>query len=183
MTKIDTASKNLEVVATQMIPAEEMNPKSVDDVVKLPAFYEKMQALEKLFNKPYSELDHEIQQTLELRRLQQLINTMKLNPLWKERIAQSGLTEVPRNFEEWQQIPITDKSLVSDYFTGPRLGLVVPLNYGGFEIVASGGTSSGTPSETVYALRELWDTYKIAGKFMGDYVLRDYLAGNDPKWM
>ncbi|MFM6309298.1 MAG: hypothetical protein ACKPGB_13675, partial [Dolichospermum sp.] len=64
-----------------------------------------------------------------------------------------------------------------------RPGLVVPLSYGGFEIVASGGTTTGLPVEMVYSLRELQDTYKIAGKFIGEHMLADYLAGDDPKWV
>jgi phenylacetate-CoA ligase len=35
----------------------------------------------------------------------------------------------------------------------------------------------------VYSLRELHDTYKIAGKFIGEYMLKDYLAGDEPKWV
>jgi phenylacetate-CoA ligase len=64
-----------------------------------------------------------------------------------------------------------------------RPGMVVPLERGGFEIVASGGTSSGRPLETVYPLSELRDTYEVAGRFMGTYQLSNYLTGGDPKWL
>ncbi|MDO9105755.1 MAG: hypothetical protein Q7U57_12450 [Methylovulum sp.] len=167
----------------QLIPTEELEPRSIDEVANLPAFFEKMQACEKLCQSPYSEIDLAIQNALVLRRLQQMTNTLLLNPLWQERIKQSGLNGAPNSFEEWQQLPISDKGTMSDFFMGTRAGLVVPLSHGGFEIVASGGTSSGSPVETVYGLRELHDTYKIAGEFMGRYVLRDYLTGNDPKWV
>ncbi|NJL41802.1 MAG: hypothetical protein HC899_37860 [Leptolyngbyaceae cyanobacterium SM1_4_3] len=80
-------------------------------------------------------------------------------------------------------MPVSDKSVMNEFFMGSRPGLVVPLSYGGFEIVASGGTSSGLPVEMVYSLRELQDTYKIAGEFIGEYVLGDYLAGDEPKWV
>jgi phenylacetate-CoA ligase len=72
---------------------------------------------------------------------------------------------------------------MSELFSSSRPGLVVPLSHGGFEIVASGGTTTGLPAEMVYSLRELQDTYKIAGKFIGEHMLADYLAGDDPKWV
>lgn len=181
--KTDLDKNDLEDMATRLIPKSELHPTSVTEVGRLPAFYEKILAFEKIFDTPFGEINQKFRNTLIMRRLQQLINTLALNPLWKDRVAQAGLQKAPRNLEEWQQLPLSDKILVSDYFTGPRLGMVVPLSYGGFEIVASGGTSSGTPSETVYSLRELWDTYKIAGDFIGRYVLADYLKGSEPKWM
>jgi phenylacetate-CoA ligase len=183
MTQTKLASNSIEELVNQLIPSEELEPRSIDDVVKLPSFFEKMKECERLCRTTYSEIDHSIQNTLVLRRLQQMTNTLMLNPLWKERIEQSGLRGIPRNFEEWQQLPISDKSVMNEFFMGSRPGLVVPLSYGGFEIVASGGTSSGLPVEMVYSLRELHDTYKIAGKFIGEYMLGDYLAGDDPKWV
>ena len=51
-----------------------------------------------------------------------------LNPLWKRRIRQSGLKKAPHNFEEWQQLPISDKHTMRELFMGSRLGVVVPLN-------------------------------------------------------
>ncbi|MCK4763583.1 MAG: hypothetical protein KAW12_15390 [Candidatus Aminicenantes bacterium] len=170
-------------LVNRLIPAAELEPGSIDEVAKLPSFFEKMKECEKQYQTKYSEIDHPVQNALVLRRLQQMTNTLMLNPLWKKRIKQSGLKEAPRNLEEWQQLPISDKDTMSEFFMGSRPGLVVPLSYGGFEIVASGGTSGGLPVETVYSLRELHDTYKIAGDFMGSYVLHDYLAGNDPKWV
>ncbi len=170
-------------LVNQLIPAEELEPKSIDEVVKLPSFWGKMQECEKLCQTPYSEIDFSIQNALVLRRLQQMTNTFLLNPLWKDLIEKSGLKKSPRNFEEWQQLPLCDKTIMGDMFMGARPGLVVPLSYGGFEIVASGGTSSGSPVEMVYSLRELHDTYKIAGKFIGEYMLKDYLAGDEPKWV
>ncbi|BAW79673.1 hypothetical conserved protein [Candidatus Nitrosoglobus terrae] len=175
--------KNAENIATQLIPESELRPTSVTEVINLPSFYEKILAFEKILETPFGEIAQESRDTLIMRRLQQIVNTLTLNSSWKDRIGQSGLDKAPRNFEEWQQLPLSDKTLVSNYFTGQRPGMIVPLSHGGFEIIASGGTSSGTPAETVYSLRELWDTYKIAGDFMGRYVLTDYLKGIEPKWM
>lgn len=60
--------------------------------------------------------------------------------------------------------------------------MIVPLSKGGFEIVASGGTSTGKPSETVYPLKELTDTYKLAGDFIGRHMLKTYLT-SPVKWL
>lgn len=179
--KIDTNAINQ--LAEKLITPEELKPDSIDDVVKLPAFFSKMQECEKQLNTSYSEVDLGVQDALVFRRLQQIVNIMFLNPIWKERFEKSGLSKAPENLEEWQQLPISDKNTQTELFMGSRPGMVVPLNYNGFEIVASGGTSSGMPAETVYSLRELHDTYKIAGNFMGKYVLDSYLSGNDPKWV
>ncbi len=175
--------KTIEEKIAQLIPTRELIPKSIDEVAKLPSFMEKIKQCERFFKAPYSEIDHAVQNALVLRRLQQMTNTAMLNPLWKELIACSGLKSAPRNFEEWQQLPVSDKKIMGDFFMGTRPGMVVPLNYGGFEIVASGGTTEGAPVEMVYSLRELQDTYKLAGDFIGNYMLRDYLAGDDPKWV
>lgn len=173
----------IDKLVEQLIPAEELTPKSIDDVIKLPSFLSKMTQCGQHCQTPYSEVDHTVQNALVLRRLQQMFNTLMLNPLWREAIEQSSLTQAPRNFEEWQQLPFFDKTEMGRIFMGTRPGLVVPLSYGGFEIVASGGTSSGSPVEMVYSLRELHDTYKIAGDFMGHYMLPAYLTGDEPKWV
>ncbi|MCE2719798.1 MAG: hypothetical protein ACK5RY_10205 [Dolichospermum sp.] len=177
------ASISSEALIDQLIPLDELEPKSVDQVVKLPSFFEKIKKCESLLETEYSGLEETIQNALVLRRLQQMTNTLMLNPIWKDMIEKSGLKKAPRNFEEWQQLPISDKSTMGELFSLSRPGLVVPLSYGGFEIVASGGTTTGLPVEMVYSLRELQDTYKIAGKFIGQYMLADYLAGDDPKWV
>ncbi|NRB39907.1 MAG: hypothetical protein HRU20_15805 [Pseudomonadales bacterium] len=183
MSKMDMTADTIQRFINELIPDSELSPASIDEVVKLPAFLEKMQQCEVFFEKPYSELDQDIQDAVVLRRLQQMINTLLLNPLWKDRIEQSGIKKYPLDFVEWQRLPISDKSTQNELYMGERSGLVVPLSYGGFEIVASGGTSEGLPVETVYSLRELHDTYKVAGEFMGRYQLPAYLQGCGPKWM
>lgn len=182
-TTTQTQLNDIDALVKQLIPDEELSPKSIDDVVKLPAFLDKIKACENHYQSCYSELDFAVQDALTLRRLQQMTNTLLLNPVWQYKLAQVGIKQAPRSFEEWQQIPISDKNIQGELFMGDRPGLVVPLSYGGFEVVASGGTSGGLPVEIVYSLRELHDTYKLAGKFMGEYVLRDYLAGDEPKWV
>lgn len=165
------------------IPDNELKPKSIEEVLQLPSFSSKMKDYEVKSGEKYASLESEFQKAFTLRRLQQLTNIALLNPLWKEWIKPSGLKKGPASFEEWQQIPLCDKNSILDFFTGKRPGMVVPITHGGFEIVASGGTSSGCPSETVYSLKELQDTYKIAGNFIGNHMLKNYLTGDDSKWM
>jgi phenylacetate-CoA ligase len=170
-------------LVNKLIPDNELNPKSIEDVIKLPSFLSKIEECEKECKLKYAEVSHEIQDALVLRRLQQITNIIKLNPIWAEQIEEAGLKGIPENIEDWQKIPLTNKETQKKYFMGDRPGLVVPLTHGGFEIVASGGTSSGTPVESVYSLRELNDTYKIAGEFIGNHMLKKYLVGDEPKWV
>ena len=65
----------------QLIPAKELTPKSIDEVVKLPAFLEKIRACEQLLETSYDALDFDIQNALVLRRLQQMFNSLLLNIL------------------------------------------------------------------------------------------------------
>lgn len=177
-----TPSK-IEQLVERLIPEAELSPQSIDEVIKLPAFYTKMQACEKTCKTDFNGIDFALQDALVMRRLQQMVNTLMLNPTWKERLSKAGIEKAPENFEQWQQLPVSEKSLQAELFMGQRPGLVVPLSHGGFEIVASGGTSSGLPVETIYSLRELHDTYKIAGYFMGHHMLNHYLTEEGPKWL
>lgn len=172
-----------EAVLADVIGPAELAPRTAAAVAALPPFLSKIRQCERLFGARFAELDLALQDELILRRLQQMVNTLLLNPVWADRIRQAGLHAAPRNFDEWQAMPLADKSVMRDLYMGGRPGLVVPLTYGGFEIVASGGTGGGLPVETVYSLRELRDTYDLAGEFMGQYQLRDCLAGDDPKWL
>lgn len=170
-------------LAGRVISDDELNPQSADDVLRLPSFASKMREAERLCGAPYSEIAHTVQDALVLRRLEQMVNTTLLNPLWRERLNAFGIKAGPGSFTEWQEIPLSDKDVQRDMFMDARPGMVVPLSRGGFEVVASGGTSGGLPLEIVYSLRELRDTYQIAGHFMGTYQLRDYLRGSEPKWL
>lgn len=167
----------------RLIPDEETRPSSVEDVPRLPSFLSALRKCEELLGSEYAALDRGTQDALTLRRLQQMTNTLMLNPVWRERLSDAGLKQAPETFEEWQQVPISDRVTATELFMGERAGLVVPLHEGGFELVASGGTSGGLSVESVYSLRELHDTYEIAGEFLGRHVLRPYLADEGPKWM
>jgi phenylacetate-CoA ligase len=176
--------KTTEQIVKHLIPDSELQPKSIDNIPMLTSFADVIKKSEKLSHVKYAAQEHEFQQALVLRRIQQLTAIALLNPLWKERIEQSGLHKAPVSFEEWQNIPICDKTSIREFFTGDRPGMALPLHHNGFEIVASGGTSNGLPSETVYSLKELNDTYRIAGDFIGNHMLKEYLGAEDqPKWL
>jgi phenylacetate-CoA ligase len=173
-----------EQIVKHLIPDSELHPKSTDNIPRLTSFADVIKKSEKLLHIKYAAQEHAFQQALVLRRIQQLTAVALLNPLWKERIEQSGLHEPPVSFEEWQNIPVCDKTSMRKFFTGDCPGLALPLRHNGFEIVASGGTGDGLPSETVYSLKELHDTYRIAGDFIGNHMLKDYLgAEGHPKWL
>ncbi|MEV7190224.1 hypothetical protein AB0N81_00265 [Streptomyces sp. NPDC093510] len=78
----------------------------------------------------YSEIPHAIQDAVLLRRLQQMVNTVLLNPLWRERLRGAGITHAPQSYEEWQRIPLSDKEVQRDFFMDTRPGMVVPLTRG-----------------------------------------------------
>jgi phenylacetate-CoA ligase len=178
-TRLNKAKK----LAEEIIPESELAPSTIEAVKNLPMFYEKIQSVEKELGKSFYEIDFTTQNALVLRRLQQMVNTLFLNPFWKQRLEEAGVNEAPINFEAWQNIPLTDKETMIEAFSGERKGMVVPFREGGFEIVASGGTSTGTPLETVYELQELQDTYRIAGEFMGKFIAEKYLKEKGPRWI
>lgn len=175
--------ENAAALAAQLITEEELNPADVDAVASTSSFARIMREYEKATGSTFAASPSELRAPLEFRRLQQLVNIALLNPMWRERLAGNGVTRMPETWEDWQRIPVCDKNSIVELFTGERKGMVLPLSRGGFEIVASGGTNSGIPSETVYSLRELADTYRIAGDFIGRYMLKPYLEDGNPKWL
>ena len=177
------SKSDMQDTINKVIPDCEMAPGTIDEVVKLPSFSEKIGLFEGIHRKKFCEMCEQDQDALVFRRVQQLVNILKLNPLWKERINKSDNKGTLRNFDDWQQLPITDRETLNEFYMGTRPGLVVPLTYSGFEIIASGGTSGGLPIETVYSLRELHQTYQIAGDFMDRHVLRNYLDQKATKWI
>ncbi len=172
-------SNDYKAFLKKLYPATQLKPKSIDQVIKLPRFNEKLEQCEQFFGASFDALEYSLQQEIVLLRLQQIINIQQLNPLWKQRFKECNIKGVPQNFEDWQKLPITDKQTAIDFFTGDRKGMVVPLEHGGFEIVASGGTSTGEPSETVYSLKELEDTYNISGKFIGNHLFSRFFKKED----
>jgi phenylacetate-CoA ligase len=166
-----------------MLQIEEQAPASIEEVLRLPSFLETLRGVERMHGKPFAALSLAEQDEVILPRLRQLVHIALLNPCWRDRLNAAGASQGIQSFDEWQEIPITDKEAFGDLFTGTRPGLVVPLDQCGFEIVASGGTTSGRPSETVYSLKELRDTYEFAGAFIGRHLVPRYMGNSGPKWV
>jgi phenylacetate-CoA ligase len=169
--------------AAAVIPEVHLTPGSVAAVLALPSFLSVLRGLESRTQLSSDRFPLDLQQSIVLRRLRQLVNIARLNPLWRDRLDAAGLSRGLESFDEFQAIPLTDKDTSRELFTGARPGMVVPLELGGFEIVASGGTSSGKPSETVYSLRELQDTYELSGQFLGRHMMDPYLGAGGPRWV
>jgi len=175
-TKINSNNKTF---LKELYPLAELKPKSIAEVLKLPRFKEKLAHCEQYFGASFDSLEYGLQQEIILLRLQQIVNIQLLNPLWKQRFKDFNIKSAPKNFKDWQKLPITDKATAVDFFSGDRKGMVVPLEHGGFEIVASGGTSTGKPSETVYSLKELEDTYTVSGKFISNHLFSRFFGKED----
>lgn len=166
-----------------LIGDDEMRLAEPAAAARLPSFLSKIRAAERLAGRPFAEFDATLQDALTLRRLQQMTATLQSNPAWAARLAAAGFTGPLRDFDHWRAVPFSDKETMSALYMGAREGVVAPFTAGGFQIVASGGTSSGQPVETVYSLRELHDTYEFAGEFMGRYQLARYFGDDAPRWV
>lgn len=177
------SQREADQLAQQLIPDHVLKPTSVDEVAALPSFRSVLRGCESACRMPYGSLSHRVQDAVVLRRLQQMFHTVMLNGAWADRLRTAGVLTAPTSLEDWQRIPLSDKNVQAEFFMGSRPGLVVPIDRGGFEIVASGGTSGGVPVESVYSLRELHDTYQWAGDFIGSHLLPRYLVGPGPKWL
>lgn len=171
--------KGSKELSGRIITDEELRPANVEAVSALPPFMEKLRTYEKEAGAPFAAIPQDVRSEFIFRRIRQLTNTSLLSPAWKEHL---GTDKAPATWEEWQSLPLCDKETATKMSTGQRPGMVVPLSKGGFEIVASGGTGTGHPSETVYSLRELADTYKLAGDFIGRHMLARYLT-SPVKWL
>src|SRR5213080_2094412 len=105
------APAEVDELAARLIPDEELQPWSVDAVTDLPSFASRMRECERICGVPYSEVPLDVQDALVLRRLRQMVNSVLLNPLWRERLNASGVTGPPASYEEWEQIPLSDKTV------------------------------------------------------------------------
>lgn len=164
-----------------VLPDAVMHPASVDDVLALPPFLSVLRAAEARAGRSFDTFPAADQDALVLRRLEQLLAVARVSPAWGARLADAPVTL--RSLADWEHVPVTDKETFTDLFTGTRPGMVVPIEHGGFEVVASGGTSSGRPSETVYDLAELRDTYALSGAFIGNHMLPPNMGEERPRWL
>jgi phenylacetate-CoA ligase len=175
--------QEITALVERCLPEQSLTPRSVAEVLALPSFHAAMKTAATHRGRCFAAQEAELQEALVFRRAQQLIGILRVNPLWQERLDASGVKGLPRNAEEWQQLPITDRDTLNQFYMGRRAGQVVPLSHGGFQVIASGGTSGGLPIETVYSMRELRATYRLAGTFFDDFILPQYLTHAGPRWM
>lgn len=169
--------------AGRVLPGTTLHPSTVDDVLALPSFLTSLLRAQTDARCRIDELSQESQAAIVERRLSQLVSISRINPLWRERIDSAVGTGPVENYEQFKALPLTDKEVFRQMFTETRPGMVVPIERCGFEIVASGGTSCGNPSETVYSLAELQDTYGWAGDFIGRHIMARHLIGVGAKWV
>ncbi|SED16854.1 phenylacetate-CoA ligase [Tenacibaculum sp. MAR_2009_124] len=175
MSKKTNPEADYKAFLKKIYPANQLKPKSINQVIGLSRFSEKLHQVEQHFKgASFDSLNSAIQEEIILLRLQQIKNILELNPHWKQRFKDFEVTKPIKSFEDWQKLPVTDKETAISFFSEDRKGMVVPIENGGFEIVASGGTSTGKPSETVYSLKELEDTYDISGKFMANQLFNRF---------
>ncbi len=166
-----------------LFPAQQMAPKSAQEVLNLPSFMSKLGQAQRCFGRPFAALDLSVQQAIVMQRAYQLVEILKVNPLWQERLASHSCTAPIDSIEQWQALPLMERDDLHELYMGNRPGLVIGLEHGHFQIIASGGTSGGLPIETVYSINELRDTYALSGAFFDQHILPHYLTGELPKWM
>lgn len=165
------------------IDAFSQMPEDIDAVLELPSFLSVLHQLEDDRSCRFEALQRHEQEEVVVRRLAQLVAICRLNPLWQSRIDGALPSGQVGSLADFEAIPLTDKDTFRTMFTDERPGMVVPIDRSGFQVVASGGTSSGLPSETVYPLEELQDTYRWAGAFIGRHIAEPMLQGVGPKWV
>lgn len=170
-------------LASHALRGSRMKPRSSADVVNLPSHLSVLRGIEAAKRRSFESLSLDVQDAVTFRRLQQQVNIVRLNPTWNTRLLDAGVPDEINAWGDWESIPVSDKDTFSAMFTGERPGMVVPISHGGFEVVASGGTSSGRPSETVYDLEELRDTYFWAGRFIGRHMLPPNMGPDRPRWL
>src|SRR4051812_7514390 len=112
MTDSDIAAST--ELAAQLIPEEELRPRSVDDVTRLPSFAEKLEECGRFTGVPYCESPLDLQNALVFRRLQQLVGAALLTPLWREGLHYCGTRSAPADMSEWERIPLSDKTVQRD---------------------------------------------------------------------
>lgn len=170
--KIDELVAATNLILNKLIPEHSLYPPGKYDQNQ-PHFSEVLKELEKQLGQPFDELPIVIQEHAVLRRSRQIVASLMTNELWSKRIKDAGVHTPPTNWEDWQKLPITDRETLLEFYGGygQRPGLVKPYNQGGFQITTSGGTSSGTPIETIYTKSELQYSYNLAGKFIGKNIV------------
>lgn len=170
-------------LAEAVLPPELLRPLASSDVPALPAFFTALQAVEERAGLAFERLPAASQDAVVERRLRQLVEVCRTNPLWRERIDAAIGSGPLDSLAAFQSIPPTDKETARLFYTGERPGMVVPIARGGFQVATSGGTASGQPTEIVYPLDELQDTYRTAGAFIGRHIVEPHMPEGEARWV
>ena len=156
---------------------------TADEVRALPSFLDALRRIGERAGRPFERLPLDVQNALIERRLRQLVEVCRANPLWRARIDGAIGSRPLASLAAFQDVPATDKETARLFYTGERPGMVVPLSHGGFQIATSGGTASGQPTEIVYPLDELADTYRWAGEFIGRHIVDSLMPPGEARWV
>lgn len=171
------------LLAGDILPDEMLAPRNLEEIAALPGFLTTLRAAEHRGGRLFGQLPPAFQNALIERRLSQLVNICRTNPLWRARIDGAVGSGPVTSFEAFQAIPPTDKETARQFFTGERPGMILPLSQGGFQVATSGGTASGKPTEIVYPLDELQDTYRWAGEFLGRHIVERHMPADAARWV
>jgi phenylacetate-CoA ligase len=173
----------LDALAADVLPDGLIGRKAAGEVPALPSFLAAIRAAEARAGLTFGRFPVGAQNALVERRLRQLVEVCRTNSLWRARIDAAIGTAPLESFEAFQAIPATDKETAGRFFTGDRPGMVVPIATGGFQVATSGGTASGRPTEIVYPLDELSDTYRWAGQFIGRHLVNRHMPADAARWV
>lgn len=139
---------------------------SVEDVLQLEqsgSFYDELASIEHEAGAPFEMIPFPEKEEVLLNRLRTLVQVIKVNPIWNDRLQQAGVTDIT-SWEDWQRVPITTRAELNEGYTTSKNMLVIPFEHGGYMPVSSGG-SSGKPIISLYRLSEMQDICKRAGQF------------------
>jgi len=170
-------------LARAVLPDKLLRRPSPGEVVRLPPFLDALRAVERRTGRAFERWPVHHQEALVARRLQQQVEVCRSNPLWRERIDAAIGSAPTDTLAAFEAITPTDKETARLFYTGDRPGMVVPIAHGGFQVATSGGTASGQPTEIVYPLDELRDTYHWAGAFIGHHIVERHMLGQDARWI
>ncbi|MDI2090898.1 phenylacetate--CoA ligase family protein [Commensalibacter oyaizuii] len=176
-------TNSVQEILETVIPESLLYPKNIDEILQLPTFLSRLNFSQTITGTSFDALDINVQEAVVLRRITQLVEICRTNPVWKDRINNVVGTDPITSFEAFMSIPVTNKEVFTDLFADKRIGMVVPVERGGFQIANSGGTASGRASEIVYSRQELLDTYKRAGTFIGQHIIEPYMDAKQACWV
>ena len=101
---------NKELLKT-VFPDFLFNPQSIQNIAQFPTFLSTIRYFERLTETYFDAIPFEIQNEFILKRLKQLIEICRINPIWKERINQAIGKEKLNDFETFSAIALTEKEI------------------------------------------------------------------------